>query len=559
MLGQHIPAVQKPAPQLIPRAYETGKIDPGWIDIDGLSINAAELDALSNALSVETKARVIADDALRAAIDAVSAAVPTVSVTSAELASVDARVTSVASIASAAASAVNALSVVVSNHTSAIAANSAQMASADNAISAAAAAVSARLDSTNTVVSNQGSAIVANSAQMTSADNALSAAINVVSNALSNEISVRTSAVNAVSNRLSTWTLDNLADVSAPAPADGNTILWNSAQAQWVASAPPAGAGSVTSAELQAVSAAAASADGTLSVRVDSVMTIVSNHTSAIQANSAQMTSADNAISAAAAAVSARLDSTNTVVSNQGSAIVANSAQMTSADNALSAAINVVSNAASNALSVANAVSNRLSTWAVDNLADVSAPSPTDGQVLMWRSTSVQWVASTPAAGAGSVTSAELVDATPTKHVLAGAQVVSATAPVSLSGFTFTCSAGVGYKFEFGIFTSNPISAAGNKFVLSFPSSSPVVAIYQQGGAVGGVSTLNADRTNVTMANVTVSAVGVPIAAYIRGTFRCSANGGTMALAMGNNVSGAGAGSAITVLAGSYGYVWRMV
>ena len=54
-------------------------------------------------------------------------------------------------------------------------------------------------------------------------------------------------------------------------------------------------------------------------------------------------------------------------------------------------------------------------------------------------------------------------------------------------------------------------------------------------------------------------AVGVPIAAYIRGTFRCSANGGTLALAMGNNVSGAGAGSAITVLAGSYGYVWRMV
>ena len=78
------------------------------------------------------------------------------------------------------------------------------------------------------------------------------------------------------------------------------------------------------------------------------------------------MNSADNAISAAAAAVSSRVDSVMTVVSNHTSAIVANSAQMTSADNAISAA-------ASNALSVANAVSakanvlsNRLSTWRLD-------------------------------------------------------------------------------------------------------------------------------------------------------------------------------------------------
>jgi hypothetical protein len=361
------------------------------------------------------------------------------SVTSAELSAVSAAAASADATLSGR---IDSTNTVVSNQGSAIAVNSAQMTSADNAISAAVNVVSNalsaeiidrisadnvlsnRINSTNTVVSNQGSAIVANSAQMTSADNALSAAINVVSNAASNALSV----ANAVSNRLSTWTLDNLADVSAPAPTDQQVLVFNSAQTQWVASTLAPGTGSVTSAEVQAVSAAAASADATLSVRIDSVNTVVSNQGSAIVANSAQMTSADNAISAAAAAVSVRLDSTNTVVSNHGSAIVANSAQMTSADNAISAAAaavsvrlnstnTVVSNQGSAIVansaqmtSADNAISNRLSTWTLDNLANVSAPTPADGQALIFNSGQAQWVASTPPGGAGSVTSAEVVD-----------------------------------------------------------------------------------------------------------------------------------------------------
>jgi len=55
----------------------------------------------------------------------------------------------------------------------------------------------------------------------------------------------------------------------------------------------------------------------------------------------------------------------------------------------------------------------------------------------------------------------------------------------------------------------------------------------------------------------TVSATAAPRACVIRGGFFASA-AGTMQLAVGNAISGAGAGSAITVLAGSYGMVWKM-
>jgi len=504
---------------------------------DALLVSA--LDLVSNSVSVEAAARIAGVDTVSAAVDVVENAL------SNEI--------------SVRAAAVNVVSNAVSVLSSVVIGNSAQMTSADNAISAAVNALS-------NVVSNRTSAIVANSAQMTSADNALSAAINIVSNALSNEISVRTSAVNAVSDRLSTWTLDNLANVSVPSPTDSQVLAFNSAAGQWVASTIAAGVGSVTSAEVQAVSVAAASAIASVSVRVDvnstqmvsaddaisaavnALSAVVSNRTSAIVANSAQMTSADNAISAAGAAlslnhvslvsdvgrislnlsalstradaisvlasnaqsvanaasvvaadalsaaraasanltsvlsnqisalsaahvslvsdvgrisvnlsalstradaisvlasnaqsianaasivaadarsvgnaasaaaavVSSRVDSAMTVVSNLVSAVVANSAQMTSANNAISAAVNVVSNALSNEISVrtsaVNAVSNRLSTWTLDNLANVSAPSPTTGQVLAYNSVAGQWVASTPAGGpgGGSVTSAEV-------------------------------------------------------------------------------------------------------------------------------------------------------
>ena len=97
-----------------------------------------------------------------------------------------------------------------------------------------------------TVVSNQGNAIVADSAQMTSANNAISAAVNVVSNAASNALSV----ASAVSNRLSAYSLGDLIDVSVlqhNRPRCG--IGWTTNGFQEF----PGGAGSVTSAEANAI------------------------------------------------------------------------------------------------------------------------------------------------------------------------------------------------------------------------------------------------------------------------------------------------------------------
>lgn len=388
-----------------------------------------------------------------------------------------------------------------------VSANSAQMTSADNAISAAVVALSAQHTSLAASVAGALSAIAANSAQMKSADDAISGAVVALS-------AQHTSLAASVAGALSAIGANSAQMVSAD-----NAISAVAADA------------------LSAARAASANITSVLSNQLSGVK-------SAVSANSAQMTSADNAISAAVVALSAQHTSLANSVAGALSAIAANSAELTSVKG-----------------------------YGLNNLSGVSVDSPADGQVVAWNSGQAQWVATTPSGG-GSVSSAEhqsVVDivsgwatsgalaALPVKRVLAGNQVLAATAPVSVSGFTFTCSAGVGYGFEFGIYTSNPVSLAGNKFVLSVPSSAPLTMQYLQGGCVGGVSTLNVDRTNVTMANVTVSAVGVPIACYARGTFRCSANGGTMQLAMGSNTSGSTAGSQTTVLAGSYGYLWRMV
>lgn len=237
---------------------------------------------------------------------------------------------------------------------SAIVANSAQMTSADNAVSAAVAAVSAQHTSLAASVAGALSAIAANSAQMTSADNAISNAASIVSVAAANALSV----ANAASNKGSTLSV-NLASV-----------------------------------------------DG----RVNSLQSSLSTVTSAVAANSAQMTSADNAISNAVSIVSVAVASLASVMSSRTSAIQANSAQMTSADNAISNAVSIVSVAAANAISGVNAVSQRLSALVLDSILNVSAPSPTSGQVLKYNSAALQWVASADATGGGggSVTSNEL-------------------------------------------------------------------------------------------------------------------------------------------------------
>lgn len=296
--------------------------------------------------------------------------------------------------------------------------------------------------------------------------------------------------------------------------------------------------GVAESSALDVLSAQVVSADDAISA---AVVALSSQHTSlaasvagalsAIGANSAQMTSADNVISAAAAAVSADLTSVKAAVSNLASDVAANSAQMTSADNAVSAAVVALS---AQHTSLAASVAGALSAIGANSAQMTSADNALSATI------------------AGILTSGQ----GPIKRVLEGNQIVSATVAVSISGFTFTVSGGVGYHFEFGIFMSSPISLAGSKFVISAPAGA-----FGGQAFFGGTPTAGSqpafDSNPATVLQVTVSAVGAPRTTFLRGAFRPTANG-TLQLAMGNNVSGAGAGSAITVLAGSYGYVWRL-
>jgi hypothetical protein len=123
------------------------------------------------------------------------------------------------------------------------------------------------------------------------------------------------------------------------------------------------GSGSVTSTELSAAIAGEVSSRSAADSVLSAAITIVSN---AISAETVNRTSSDAALSVQ---------------------IVTNSAQMTSADNRLS---------------------NTITNLTLTEIANVSVPSPTDQQVLTFNSASGQWVASSVAAGSGSVTSTEL-------------------------------------------------------------------------------------------------------------------------------------------------------
>jgi len=236
--------------------------------------------------------------------------------------------------------------------------------------------------------------VAANSVQMTSADNALSVAISAISTALSAETANRISVDNVLSNAVSIvsaaqavtsaqltsamQSIDNFGDVSVSGVTDGQVLMWRSVSAQWIASTPGGGA-SVTSAEYTSL-------------------------INRVSGNSAQMTSADDAISNAVSIVSAAQALTSAAVTsvNQGvSALSANVALISTNVSAISTRLSALSTTV--ATNSADFTSFKQS---INNFDDVSVSEATDGQVLMWRAASAQWVASTPSGGA-SVTSAE--------------------------------------------------------------------------------------------------------------------------------------------------------
>lgn len=72
MIGApHFPSTQTPTPQAIPRAYQTGKIDIGWIDTSALAALISVPSGLGSVTSAEFNTAVIT---LGNDIDVVSAA-----------------------------------------------------------------------------------------------------------------------------------------------------------------------------------------------------------------------------------------------------------------------------------------------------------------------------------------------------------------------------------------------------------------------------------------------------------------------------------------------------
>lgn len=214
-------------------------------------------------------------------------------------------------------------SVILSNLASAVVANSAQM-------SVIASALSQQISALSVVVSNQGSAIVANSADVTSLKNVvsnLSVQLSLQISAASTAISNIRSAVQANSADFTSFkvSLNNFGDVSIASPADQQVLVYNSAAGQWVNST-VGGSGSVTSQEVS------------VAIAVE-----VSNRISADNALSNLISVLSATLSTVASALSQQISALSVVVSNANSAIVANSADVTSLKNRVSANSAVVS------------------------------------------------------------------------------------------------------------------------------------------------------------------------------------------------------------------------
>ena len=250
--------------------------------------------------------------------------------------------------------------------------------SADNALSQAISVVSQAVSVVSNALSNEIS-------NRTSADNVLSTAISVVSNAVSNEISNRTSADNALSNAI------NIVSTAASNALSVANAASNAASIVSVAVNAVSNNLSTLCANLSAISAVsgATSVDG-----IQSVVNQLSNRTSVLS----------NAIS---------------VVSN---------------------AVSIVSTAASNALSVANAASNaasivsaRLQSLVTTDLSAFSI------NILSLQSTvsnlrsAVSGVSATSAGGGSATGLQAVVDALSNKisTIVAGAQSVTSAEYVS--------------------------------------------------------------------------------------------------------------------------------
>lgn len=356
---------------------------------------------MSVAIAVETSNRVSADNALSNLISVLSATLSTT--------------------ASALSQQISVLSVVVSNTVSAVVANSADVTSLKNRVSANSA-----------VVSNALSAIAANSAQMTSADNAISNAVSVLSIVVSNAISAITTNsadVTSLKNRVSANSAilsDHTSAIqanSADATSLKNVVSNLSVQLSLQVSAISTQLSLLKFPPVESVT----SADYTLSAGDNGKIKYFTNSTSAIFVNiptglpvgfEAVLFRASGSTSLTISAqTSVTFEAQGTVLPDPKTAaqvIHKLSDNYIGIGAFLAVSGGNVSVTSAEYLSALNRLSGLSSDFtsfkaSLNNFTDVSIASPTDGQRLVYNSAAGQWVNSTTAGGAGSVTSANHV------------------------------------------------------------------------------------------------------------------------------------------------------
>lgn len=268
--------------------------------------------------------------------------------------------------------------------------------------------------------------------------------------------------------------LDELNDVSATAPTNGQTLVYNSSTNQWVATTPASG-GTVTSVGLSApaaftVSGSPVTTSGTLALSA--------------AGNSGQYIDGSGNLQTFPTIPPAQVNSDWDAVS--GVAQILNKPTLAA----------VATSGDYNDLTNLPTIPSTL-----DDLSDVNAPAPTNGQVLSYNSTSGDWEAVTPASG-GSVTSVALT--MPTAFSVSGSPITTAgTLAVTGAGTTSQYVRGDGTLANF------PATGGGGGQVFYFNGN-----VSQ--GTIGGTAfyELGTEANTGPAANFTRATTGV-IARFI--------------------------------------------
>lgn len=418
------------------------------------------------------------------------------SVTSAQLVSVNNRVSVLSGIVSAEISARtdgdSALSIRINSVADRVSANSAQLSLINSALATVSEVLSVHetqindLFSANDLQSNAISTLSDShtslvdrvsvlSSQVTSADGALSVRIDTQSQA----ISVISQQVSALSQAISA-----LSNTNSAAHVSINQAISVVSNAVSIVSAAQATTSAAVTSVNNRVSNISADVTSIRSV-VSSLSTRLSDLTSVVsalsQANSAAHASINQAISvvsnavsivsAAQAVTSAELTSVKSVLGSVQSALSALSNQ------------NSVDHASIRTLIAANSADFTSFKQSLNNIGDVSVPTPGDGNYLVFNSAAQQWLAVSVAAGAASVTSAELQSGLLTKNNRISIQDEGSTV----------------------ILNPDFINFVGNGVTVAISADGVVVQIDGGGGSVTSAEHLSVvDRVSALSAQVSV-------------------------------------------------------